>query len=177
MEDLLERAKELNLMLYQRCLEADIALFKWWTHLNQTGDFDDLFEDTQRSLSAFYDIFKPPCFLILAFDGDHIWNAIWFSPFSDSNTAAFVGNWCDEPFRGSRRQLAVNIFAYDAAFKFWDVLLGVTKHENLLGIHRKMGYEIVGSIPHFMAGDEAWIVYLTKENFCNSRVYKIGEKL
>ncbi|MHA2065814.1 MAG: hypothetical protein ACXABY_15690 [Candidatus Thorarchaeota archaeon] len=176
MEEYLEEAKKLGLVLYQPCHEYDVALLQWWMHLNETGDFEDLFAQSQRPLSKFLKIFEPPCMLALAFEDTKIWAAMWFTPVGDGASAAFVGYWCDKDKRGSRKQFAITKLLYTMAFNFWAVLVGVTKHERLLRIHRKLGYNIVGSIPSFMEGDDAWIVYLNKENFEKSRMYKLGEK-
>ncbi len=175
MEEYLERARELGLVLYQPCHEYDTALLQWWAYLNESGDFEELFNESQRPLSKFLRIFEPPCLLVLAFDGTKIWMAVWFTPFGDNATSTFVSYWCKKDKRGSRKQLKITKLLYTMAFKFWEVLIGVTRHEHLLRIHRKLGYNIVGSIPFFMEGDDAWIVYLTEENFKNSRVYKLGE--
>ena len=172
----LEEAKKLGLVLYQPCHEYDIALMQWWIHLNESGDFDEVFASSQRALSKFFKIFESPCLTALAFEGTKIWMATWFTPFGDNASSAFVGYWCDKDKRGSHKQLKITKLLYTAAFDFWNVLLGVTKHEHLLKIHRKLGYTIVGDIPHFMENKDAWIVYLTKENFMNSRMYKLGEK-
>ncbi len=114
--------------------------------------------------------------MVIAIEDNKPWMVVWFVPFDDGSSAATVSYWCHKDKRGARKQLQITKLLYTAAFDFWDVLLGVTKHEHLLRIHRKLGYNIVGSVPHLMEGEEAWIVYLTKENFINSRMYKVGEK-
>ena len=175
MEGLVEKARELGLVLYQPCHEYDTALLQWWMHLVKTDTFTEVFAESQKPLSKFLNIFQEPNFVVLAIEDNKIWMAVWFTPFGDSATAATVSYWCHEDKRGSRKQLEITKLLYTAAFDFWDVLLGVTRHEHLLRIHRKLGYNIVGSVPHLMSGEEAWIVYLTKENFINSRLYKVGE--
>ena len=175
MEEYLEQARELDLVLYHPCNEYDLALFNWWVRLQEAGEFNDLFDESQRPLSKFFKIFKPPCVLALAFDGTNIWMAVWFTPAGDNASSAFVSYWCEKDKRGSRKQLKITKLLYTMAFKFWKVLVGVTKHENLLRIHRRLGYNIVGTIPFFMEGEDAWVVYLTEDNFKDSRVYKLGE--
>jgi hypothetical protein len=176
-EEFIAKAKELNTGIYVPTPEYDIALINWWRYLNQTGDFDDLFTESQRPFTKFAKIFDPPCILVLTFEDTFTWNAIWFTPFGDSASSAFVGNWCDSAKRGTKEQVKVNKFIYDFAFAFWQTLVGITKHERLLRVHRKLGYNIVGSLPHFLEGEEAWIVYLTKENFQKSKFYSVGEKV
>jgi hypothetical protein len=45
------------------------------------------------------------------------------------------------------------------------VLIGVTKQANLLPIHRKVGYTVLGPVPHLFDGQEATIMYLTRRAF------------
>ena len=175
MEEYLKKAKELGLVLYQPCHEYDTALLQWWVRLNETGDFDEVFAESQRPLSKFLKNFDPPCLLALAFENNKVWQAVWFTPFGDNASSAFVGYWCDKDKRGLRKQLVITKLLYTMAFKFWKVLLGVTKHEHLLKIHRKLGYNIVGNIPSFMEDKDAWILYLTEENFKDSKMYQVGE--
>ena len=178
MEEYLKEAKKLGLVLYQPCHEADVMLLQWWVKLNETGDFDEVFAQSQRPLSKFIGIFEPPVLLALAIEDGKVWAAIWFTPMGspETATASFVGYWCEKAKRATRKHAAVTKFVYSMAFRFWKTLVGVTKHEHLLKIHRKMGYNIVGIIPSFMEGEDAWTLYLTKENFEKSNVYKLGEK-
>ena len=177
MEEYLKEAKKLGLVLYQPCHEADVMLLQWWMRLNETGDFDRLFTEPQRPLSKFFDLFSPPCIPTLAVEDGKVWAAIWFTPLGENATSVFVGYWCEEAKRGSRKHMAISILVYDMAFRFWKVLVGVTKQECLLAIHRKAGYNILGSVPHFMHDEDAWILYLTKENWHNSKYYQVGKKL
>ena len=177
MKQLIEEASKRGLVFYNSSQEHDILLLKWWVHLNNTGDFDRLFGDSQRPLAKFLRIFTPPCVLILAIENDNTWAAIWFTPAGERADAAFVGYWCDESKRGSRKHMALSVFTYDMAFKFWKVLVGVTKQECLLAIHRKAGYNIVGQVPYFMEGEDAWVLYLTEDNWHNSKYYQTGKKI
>jgi len=169
-----EKAKELGLELYVPTFENDLKLFKWWMELQNSADFERIFTSLDRPLSKFMQTFEPPCILVFTCnDSDEINHAIWFTPFADTPTASFVGYWAHKSIRSSRHAYAVTKFVYDAAFQIFKTLVGITKHENLLRIHRKLGYNIVGQIPHFMEDEDAWVVYLTKENFKNSKFYQM----
>lgn len=177
MEEFKEKIKELGIVFYQRTYEQDIQLLNWWHELQQSGDFGRLFADSQLPLSKFLKLFDPPCILSYTTDEENkIKHAIWFTPLSDSPTAAFVGFWTRESARGTRHMLKASVTLYSLAFKMFQTLVGVTKHEHLLRIHRKMGYNISGQVPNFLEGNDAWIVYLTEENFKASRVYQVGGK-
>ena len=56
-------------------------------------------------------------------------------------------------------------------------ILGITKQEDLLDLHRKLGYVIMGPVPNLFDDDEAWIMYLTQESFETSRVFAVANKL
>ena len=173
-----EKAKELGVELYVPSYEHDLLLFKWWMELQNSGDFETLFANSQRPLSKFIELFQPPRMLTFTCDeSGNINHVIWFTPFSDAADAAFVGFWLHKDLRGTRHSVQVTNFVYSVAFQMFKTLIGVTKHEHLLRIHRKLGYNIVGQIPHLMEGDDAWIVYLTKENFENSTFRKVEKRI
>jgi len=178
MEAYIEEAKKLGLQFYQPSETHDVLLFKWWMKLYESGELTQLFSDYHRSLSNFFNFLTPPCRLIFKLDdNDQIIFAVWFVPVSDSDTSAFMGYWAHKNFRSTREHLRISNIVYTLAFKIWKVIVGVTKHEDLLRIHRKLGYNIVGTIPHFLDDQEVWIVYLTEENFKQSPLYKAGERL
>ena len=176
MSDFVEKAKELGLTIYVPDFNQDATLANWYKFLIENGDFVKVFSESQKPLSKFMKIFETPCVLVYAIDDEgDIWNAIWFTPFGDEPTASFVGYWTREGMRGSKKHLAVTKLVYSMAFQFFSVLIGVTKHEHLLRIHRKLGYNILGKIPYFMEGGDGWVLYLTEEDFINSKVYKVGQ--
>ena len=178
MEAYIEEAKKLGIQFYQPCEEQDLLLLKWWMHLHETGDLTKLFSDYHRTLSNFYNFITPPCRLAFKVnDEGQIVFAVWFVPVSDSATSTFMGYWADKNFRSTHEHLRISTLVYTLAFKIWKVIVGVTKHEGLLRIHRKTGYNIVGSIPHFLDDEEVWVVYLTEDNFKRSTLYKAGERL
>lgn len=178
-QKMLERANDLGITLYQSSTAIDCTLVRWWEHLNQTGDFDLIFTDRLRPLAHFMSNFQPPN--IAFFGQDHeppydIWLAVWFAPFSDTNSGVFMHYWCDKPKRGTPLHLQATHLVYDIATQCWPVIVGITRHEHLLGLHRKLGYNIVGQIPQMLDGQDVWVLYLTRELFLNSRVYKTGER-
>lgn len=173
-----KKAEELGITLYQTSFDHDLKLFKWWTELQNSKDFETLFTNSHRSLSKFLNEFKSPCMLAFTCDsqGD-INHAIWFTGYADSPTAAFVGFWAREGVRYTRHAVEVTSYIYSLAFTVFKTLIGITKHESLLRIHRKLGYNIVGQIPNFLEGEDSWIVYLTEDNFKNSKLFQLKEKL
>ena len=85
--------------------------------------------------------------------------------------------WVRENQRNTRMGYNATNLIYEFATRSFPVVIGVTKHEDLLRIHRKTGYNIVGRIPHMLDGEAVWILYLTREQFLDSQFYKIGERI
>ena len=65
---------------------------------------------------------------------------------------------------------------YEGVFQFADVLVGITKQEKLLEIHRKIGYVYGCAVPYFFDSDPAYIVYLTKSGYRSGKVYAVARK-
>ena len=175
MENLAEQAQKLGIQIYQPCHEHDAVLLRWWAYLNETEEFDRVFTKQLFPLSKFLDNFQPPRITAFNANDDGIWLCVWIVPFADTDSGAFLNYWCRESKRGTIEHYKSAKFIYDMATKIWPVLIGTTKHEDLLKIHRKLGYNIVGKVPHMIDGEDAWILYLTRELFEQSRFYKIGE--
>jgi hypothetical protein len=175
MEGFHERAAELGLILYVPDFHNDLTLFNWYKFLINNDEFEHLFTEKQRSLSKFFKAFELPCILVFGLDEEGaVWHAIWFMG-NDYGNSASVSGWTREDMRGSQKQYDVTRFIYSMAFGVWSVLTSTTKHERLLRNLRRMGYNIVGSIPDLVMDEEGWILYLTKENFEKSERY-LGEK-
>ena len=177
MEEFKERAKELGLKIYQPTVEYDIIFARWWETLHETGEYDRLFTRRIHPLSQFMHTFQPPTLTIFADDEDGIWVCAWFNLFSDTDSGAFMHFWGREEKRNTRKGISVTSLIYDFATTFFPVVIGVTKHEDLLYAHRKVGYNIVGQIPHMLDGSDVWILYLTRENFEQGKLFKLGEKI
>jgi hypothetical protein len=176
MEELGEKAKELGIELYIPSFINDAILANWYKHLIDTDEFYTLFTDCHKPLSKFYEIFKPPTILAFTVDeAGELWAAMWFAPYDGyGGKSATVSAWTREDYRGTPKARETGGFCYAMSFRVWDVLVSITKHEGLLGNLRKVGYNIVGSIPHLVNGEDAWILYMTKEDFENSPRY--GDK-
>lgn len=178
MKELAEKAKELGLIAYQPCEEHDALLLLWWKGLLETEEFDRVLPRRAHKLSSFFQVFQPPTFAMFAHDEDNrIWIAAWFDLFSDIDSGVFMHFWGREDMRHTREGILATHIIYDFATRTWPVVVGVTKHEDLLRIHRKVGYNIVGSIPKMLDGVDAWILYLTRELYTDSKFYKTGEKI
>jgi len=177
-EESLKEAEKLGIQFYQPSVAHSILFLSWWLDLNASKDFDLVFSEAQRPLSAFFKTFDPPALCAFALDEeDKVYLVMWLTAMSDVSTAAFVSYWCREEKRGTRKAHKITKLLFEIAFKHIDVLMSVTKHESLLRIFHRLGHTVVGRVPHYFNGEDAWILYLTKDNFENSKFYKVGEKI
>lgn len=171
--------KSLNAYIYSQSPAEDLTLLRWWIHLSETGDINDLILPEARRLSPFLRVFRFPTALIYTLDStDSISNAFWAAPVDGESThrAAYCGAWSHFNSRGKRHQYNFIHLAYTFAFEFYDALLGMTWQPNLLDLHQKLGYSTVGCIPHLYDEDFLYIVHLTRDAFNNSRFAKIRRR-
>jgi len=172
MEELLKKAADLGIVIYKAEPVEDIYLTKWYDYMIESGEWETIFTNELRPLSRFLANFQSP--RICAFYPDPETGcklAVWFVPF-DGNTSAFMNYWVHPDTRGTSLHYAATRIIYEVATRIWRVILGITKHEHLLRIHRKIGYNIVGQIPELLEGSDVWVLYLTRELFENSYFYK-----
>lgn len=169
----------LNARIYSSAPAEDLLLLRWWIHLSETGDINSLMIPDARRLSPFLGVFKYPTALIYSVNAaNEIDNAFWASPVDSESQhrAAYCGVWCSSENRGKRRQYSFVSFVYTFAFEFYAALLGITWQSDLLALHQKLGYNIVGCIPKLHDQDFVYVVHLTREAFQASRFFQIGRK-
>lgn len=169
----------LNARIYTQNQAEDLLMLRWWIKLNETGDLERLILPESRRLSPFLNTYKQPTTMIysLAPDGEFD-NTFWATPVDDTSKhrAAYCGAWSRTDLRGRRRQLHFAAFVYSFAFEFYDTLLGMTWQQDLLDLHQKFGYNIVGCIPNLYDEDFLYIVHLTKANFQASRFMQVANR-
>ncbi len=169
----------LNAVIYSQNPAEDLIMLRWWMRLSETGDINKLMLPEARRLSAFLNTFKLPVTLIYSLDSaNDVCSAFWASPVDgiSKHRAAYCGVWTRTDLRGKRFQFDFNLFAYTFAFEFYDALLGTTWQQDLLDLHQKLGYSVVGCIPNLHDEDFIYIVHLTREAFQSSRVSQIERR-
>ena len=175
---LTERVEELGIRLYQGTPDEDVIIAQWWDSMFGTPEFSDLVASSAHSLSAFYTMFKPPNMMAYTVKDNAIESAHWAEPVSTSNKAIFFSSWCAESLRGTKQQAVLMTTIYELLFNMGkEVVLGITKQEKLLDLHRKLGYVILEPVPFLFDAEQAWIMYLTKEVFKTSRLYAVAAKI
>jgi hypothetical protein len=175
---LTEKVEQIGLMLYQGTRDEDVIIAEWWDSMFGTEEFGNLIAESARSLSAFYTLFKPPNVMAYTVQEQKLESVHWAEPVSSSPHAIFFSSWCSKELRGTKRQALVMTTVYEVLFNLGkSVILGITKQEKLLDLHRKLGYVIMESVPYLFDHDAAWIMYLTKPAFETSRLYAAANKI
>jgi hypothetical protein len=177
MEEFKERAEELGVQVYIPDIKTDILFARWWEYLHENNEYERLFTRRIQPLSQFMHTFQAPTLTVFAHDNEGIWMCAWFNPFSDTTSAVFMHFWGRREKRNTQEGIAVTNLVYDFATTAWPTVIGVTKHEDLLRIHRKVGYNIVGQIPQMLDNNDVWILYLTRENFEKGVLHKLGDRI
>lgn len=171
--------ESLNACIYSGSKREDILMLHWWITLSETGDINRLIVPDSRRLPRFLAVFKQPTTLIYSLGPTgEIDNAFWATPVDGDakRQAAHCGMWTDPRVRGKRRQYNFGGFIYTFIFEFYEALLGTTWQQDLLAIHQKLGYNIVGCIPGLYDEDFVYIVHLTREAFQQSRFVRVGNR-
>jgi hypothetical protein len=171
---------QFNFKLHVPGAASDTLMLRWWMELHETGDITKLFHADSFDLESFLQLFKPPTYLVYDFnESNTIEQASWAKPVSNilNERTAFNGIWTRPFLRGKPRQLLFTHLTYKAAFGFFDAIVGMTWQPELLAIHAKMGYDVVGVLPDFMGHELVYLVRVTKEKYFDSRLAQAGEKL
>lgn len=174
----------LGLQLYQPSFETDYLFLHWWLTLNETGDLKRLIFKGNRKLSAFYQVFAPPAITLYTRSVQGAIDFVmWLRPASGASDeqTVFASMWGDrgkaaggKNLHGTRKGYDLIRLIYTVTFAIWPSVLGTTWQPELLEIHKKMGYDIVGVLPNIHGQEYLWFMHLTKEKFENSRFYQVG---
>jgi hypothetical protein len=177
-EQILERAQSLGIRIYQDTIEEGYRVGDWWDHLIQSGDMDRLMPKAEHSLDRFLANFRPPTVLTYTLNWlGEFEIAAWVRAAPTSRKACYLSLWTRDGARVSKRSVRIISTIYEAAFTLFEVICGLTKQSRLLALHRNMGYEVLGPIPMLWDEDSAYIVYLTKQRFFESRFFKVAQKI
>ena len=167
----------LGLLLYTPTFESDYLFLHWWLTLNETGDIKRLIIEDSRKLSAFYQIFTHPTVTLYTCSSQGAIDfVIWLRPASSTpaEQTVFSSMWAGIGVRGRRKHYDLARLIYTITFSIWTAILGTTWQPELLEVHKKMGYDVVGVLPNIYGQEYVYLVHLTKEKFENSRFYQVG---
>lgn len=174
-----DRLVSLNAFIYSRKPAEEMKILSWWMLLNETGDIKKVTKPSARSVDAFFKLFAYPTILIYSLDKNgEIDNTAWIVPDDESSKikTAYSGAWTREDNRGKLRQYKFIDCFYTFMFEFFDALIGITWQPDLLDLHTKLGYDIVGCIPDYYDHPYCYLLRVTKEKFKNSKFKSVGGK-
>ena len=160
------------MIYYERTFEHDALMLGWYHELIQSGDMDLTFMPSTRPLSRWFALFRD-CHLYFQVDEKGIWWACWYEP---AYGGAMYAMWCRTDRRKSRQHVANTMQALEAGVQRWGTLFGLTKQDDLLELHRRLGYTIVGDVPGLWEGGSAWLVVLTPATFAEGVFYGWWQK-
>lgn len=146
---------------YERDDRGAYLLAQWWAEITVDGSRDHLFVPPASLGKALAYFESSDVNLIFELDKRGIWFAMWFTPLFSGLSATL---WVRKDYRGSHAMLRAVERGYDIGLAAVPVLVGVTRQE-LLRVHRRLGYNIVGSVPHLIGDKAMWIVALTREGW------------
>jgi hypothetical protein len=177
-KELTQKIERLGLKLYQGTPDEDVIIAEWWDSLFGTEEFSNLVASGSWSLSNIYVMFKPPNMMAYTVADQQLESVHWAEPVSSSPHAIYFSSWCAGKIRGTKHQVVLMCAVYETLFSMGkSVIIGITKQEKLLDLHRKLGYVILDPVPYLFDSDPAWIMYLTRQNFERSRLYAAGAKI
>lgn len=148
---------------YRGTAEEDWAIAMWWLDLVRTGDIKRTVLPRRYAMAPFFGLFQPPATLWYETGADgRIVFASWFVPF----WSGVLGNlWASSAQRSHRRAVACFEACLEWALRQWPVVLGLTWQPHLIRGHERMGYRVVGEVPHLADGEPAILLVLTREGF------------
>lgn len=172
--DIIEKYR---IQLYQPTVEQDLLLLRWWMHLNETGDLAELFLPASHSLSRFYSLFQPPTATIYTLSTENQIDIIlWFTPFDTHSPSAFCALWVKKNLRKSRKFVEACCVIYQAAFQLWPQIFGVTRTKHI-DKHKKIGYDIIGTIPGFYPDEVGVNVSVTEKSFAKGQAMELFKRI
>lgn len=172
-----QRNEQLGINLYQATQPQDYMIAMWWDDITASGEIEKLVASNARTLSSFFRLFQPPNLMSYTEKDERIESAHWLEPVATSSSAVFLSSWWEPESRGTKRHAQVMSTVYETIFAMGKkTILGVTKQGELIGLHRSIGYDIMGPIPNLFDDEPAWIMSLTELKFKAGRLFRAANK-
>lgn len=174
---LIDNLNEHGVKFYAGTVDEDIAITHLWHDLQSTGEITKLVATNAYSLSGFFSLLKLPNVAFYTQRGQDIESLHWLEQVSTSADAIFFSSWWRPDGRGSKRHSIVSSLVYQLVFSLdRKLIIGITKQENLLPLHKKIGYHVHEPIPYLFNGQTGWIMHLTEHDFKNGQLYKAAKE-
>jgi hypothetical protein len=147
---------------YSGTVHEDALIAGWWSALVTSGDWDKCFLIPQRGLGYLYAYLQREVTFYYVEQDNVLVLAAWAEPCLLKG--AFFSLWIHPRWRGQGRALDAVGSLMTLLFTQVDTLLSVTDQAPLLDGYQKMGYTLVGPLPHLgHAGRPLWLLALTRE--------------
>lgn len=154
------REDNIRIYHYDGSAVHDLLLARWYDDLLRLGDWDKCFLVSRQSPSWFYQYFSREVRLNFVEDQGRIMVAGWFEPCLARGT--FFSLWVAPEWRPVPKGLEAVGAILTYAFQSVDVVLSITTQAETLEVYQRMGYTLLGEIPHLGGeGRPVWLLTLT----------------
>lgn len=145
------------LVVYSPGHDEDLMLTLIYGQIAGEGDQDRCLHGDAKTLGGFFALVREasPCFIALDDNGPY-----WIGWFEPCMSGAFFGSWCAPNKRKSRDNVRNHLQALKLGLTQYPVIMGITKQEALLDVHRRLGYEIMGFIPKLWDEEAGWLMWI-----------------
>ena len=180
MKEKLKRFEELGAQLYRRTTEEEIILAQWWEQLRISGDAQHLFPTTDISLTAFLNLFNSSTVLLhYALDDEGaVKVAGWLEQANHAKEhCMYITWWASEKLRGSKEFMRYTFSILDIYTGTVPVIIAFGPRPEIAKLQKSIGFDIIGSVPKMYNGRDCNVMYITRDLFEQSKMFKTGLKL
>lgn len=147
---------------YNRSAAHDMLLAQWMQELLASGDWEKCLLVAEKTPSWFFGYFAGQVTLRFVVEHERIVVAGWFEPCLGKG--AFFSLWIAPEWRKGVRNLeAVGELLTWAFAQGLKTILSITTQAETLEVYQRMGYTLLGEIPHLGRDGPVWLLTLTHE--------------
>lgn len=155
------------MIIYEPGTDHDLFLLNAYQNIAQAKDFDKLLTKNAHTLTGFFDIFKRPTVTFIGGNTDlGVWFLGWATPCFNG---ALYGQWVHPKKRPTKECLKTSLQVWNTILKACPTIVGLTKQPEHIREHLKLGYQVVGILPHLWDGENVTALVLTREGFAPVR--------
>lgn len=155
-----------NWCFYRGTAAEDILIAGWWHRMEADGDLATVFASGSRTMSELFRLMvSPGRAFMYQFDHQGLWIALWVEPLLGG---LMTGFWIRPDWRRTRVAGWEFLCAMDLITAS-GIVVGVTKQREIVRLHQKFGYTVVGEIPGFFDGEVAIILMLTHDKLLEAK--------
>lgn len=145
---------------YRGTAAEDVLLAGWWHQMEADGDLG-LFAAGSRTMSELFRLMAAPGkALLYQFDARGLWIAYWAEQLLG---ALMTGFWIRHDRRRTR-EAGWEFLCVSDLVTSWGTVVGVTKQREIVRLHERFGYTVVGEIPGMFDGETAIILTLSRDH-------------